>query len=223
MAAFSRRPIQADDVDQLLAQARRQLFVQDRHRHVAADGHDAGEILLGDDPVERLDDVLDVLQVQVVGPALVTGLRPAADAAAPRLRVDDVGFALDCIEAEHVDLRVIRIEHHRGVARVLIDQPHQRVEVRHLPGEEPVPLDRGVELHGVEEPDAGAGEDRQPVGRRSHLVAQVLLDARGVAIDAFALRRVRPQAPDALAERLADEASRAGRGRAGSATGRGTG
>ena len=56
----------------------RHLFAQQRHHDLVAGDDDLGDVLALDDLLERLDDFLDVLDVEVLDVPLVAGLRPAA-------------------------------------------------------------------------------------------------------------------------------------------------
>jgi hypothetical protein len=59
----------------------------------------------------------------------------------------------------------VGVGHERDIARVLVYQPGQRVEVRKLPDMQPVPREGHVELQGLEViAGAGAGEDGDAVG-----------------------------------------------------------
>ena len=51
-------------------------------------------LFFADDLVERIDDFLDVKQMEVVGAALITRLRPSALRGAAGLFADDLLFAL---------------------------------------------------------------------------------------------------------------------------------
>ena len=120
-------------------------------------------------------DFLGVLLVRVLHAPLIPRLRPAADLhplhlLALHLRVRDL-----LPEPEDEDARRVRVRDQRGIPRVFVVEARQVVEVRLVVDVEPVLVHRRAELHGLEEiVRAGAGEQRQAVGRWLELLLQIL-------------------------------------------------
>ena len=56
----------------------RHLVPQQRHHHLVAGDDDLGDVFLLDDPLQRVDDFLGVMDVEVFDVALIARLRPAA-------------------------------------------------------------------------------------------------------------------------------------------------
>ena len=108
-------PFHSTDVDQLLRQVHGQRILQHRDDHVVAKDDDVLDVVGAHDPIERLDDFLDVMEMEVIGTALIPGLRPAAHRGAARLDALDLLAPLDRPETKHEDAGMAGIEHDRGV------------------------------------------------------------------------------------------------------------
>ena len=159
--------VEAQHVDDLRGQRRRQLVAQPGDQAgVASDDHPL-DALVADDAIEPLDHLLEVLELQVLGVALIARLRPPAHRMAAGLLAGHVVARLDRAQAEDDDPGMIGVEQQRGVARVLVDEASQRIQVRHRADEQLVAVDRGIERdHGEELVVVDGGEDRRGVGRR---------------------------------------------------------
>ena len=94
-------------------------------------------LFFADDLVERVDHFLDVMHVEVVGAALIARLRPATLRGAAGLFADDLFFTFGA-GAEDEDARLVGVEHHGGIARIVFDQLGQRIQMRHRADEQPV-------------------------------------------------------------------------------------
>ena len=130
---------------------------------------------------ERFDDFLGVVEVIVLGVALVARLRPAAHLVPLRLDAFDLLGALDGVRGEHENPRGVGVGQERGVARILVDEPRQRIEVRlvrHVTADAPESARRAATASN--RLGAGAREDRHAV------------DGRFDAGDIFANLRRRP-------------------------------
>jgi hypothetical protein len=87
------------------------------------------DVFFAHDLVERVDDFLDVMRVEVVSATLVTRLRPSALRGASGLFADDLFLALGC-GAEDEDAGLVGLEHHGRVSRVVFNEPGQRIQMR---------------------------------------------------------------------------------------------
>src|SRR5512134_2311074 len=93
--------------------------------------------------------------MEVLDVPLIPRLRPTAHGGPPRFDVLHLVFGLSRAEPEYVQASRIRVGNERGIARELVVQTHQRIEVRNGSNEQPVRLKRYVELNGVEEVGGG--------------------------------------------------------------------
>ena len=160
--------VEPQHVDDLLAQLNRKRILEERDGDLVADDDDVLNVVGADDAVERVDDFLDVMKMNVLDMALIACLGPPAHRGPPCLHTLDVFALLYRSQTEREDPRVVRIEHHRCIARILIHQAHERIDVRDCTDEEPVVLDRRIELNGLEEvASACRGKEcqrRSPIG-----------------------------------------------------------
>ena len=102
------------------------------------------------------------MHVEVVGAALIARLRPAALRGAAGLVADDLSLRARCGEAEDEDARLVGVEHHGRIARVVLDELRQRIEVRHRADEQPVIVESARPAGmASNRSDAAAREDRQ--------------------------------------------------------------
>jgi hypothetical protein len=144
------------------------------------------DLFFADDFVQRIDDFLDVMQMKVVGAALITRLRPSAHRGAAGLFADDRLFALG-FAAKDKNPRLIGVEHHGRIARVVLYDPGQRIEVRDRADEQRVLRNRRVERNDFEELGPAGRKYRDGLaGRVLHL--EMLLDALDVFVETLALR-----------------------------------
>src|SRR5688500_13159180 len=124
--------------------------------------------------------------MHVIGTTLITRLRPATPRVSPRLRVDDLFGALGAAEPEDEDLRFVGVEDDRRESRMAINQPRQRVEMRNRADEQGVLTERRVDLYGLEQARARAGENRQAIAGAIDFIAEVDVDAFVVLLEALA-------------------------------------
>ena len=99
-------------LDHLLLQMLRHLVAYQRQHDFVAGDDNLGNVLALDDLLERFDDLLDVLQVEVLDVALVAGLRPAALRRALRLDARDLFLRDDLAGREDHDARSVRVGEH---------------------------------------------------------------------------------------------------------------
>jgi hypothetical protein len=158
------------------------------------------------DAVQCVDDFLHVVKMEIFNVPLVSGLRGTAHGRPAGLDALDLLLLFDRAQGEYQDARPIRIEQHGGVARVLVREPHQRINVRHGTNEQPMLRQRRLELNGFEElTGAGRCEDRQTVRRAVQFAVEIGVDAFDVPLEAGAFGRIRGQAPQALGEHFLAE------------------
>jgi hypothetical protein len=79
---------------------RRQRVLQQRHYDSITEDDDALNVLLADHAIESLDDFLDVMEMEVIGAALVPGLRPPPHRVAQRFHAFDLFGLRDRPETE---------------------------------------------------------------------------------------------------------------------------
>src|SRR5207248_10279783 len=145
-----RREIEAADLDHALGEHLRQRLADERDRDlVAGQGH-ALDSLLAHDGIERLDELLRVLAVELVDVTLIARLRPAAGGRARELRILDALALPDTAQGDDEDARLVRIGDGHRVAAPLVEQPRERIEMRHTADDE-LGLDRRAQLDGLED------------------------------------------------------------------------
>ena len=110
--------LQRDHVNDLLGEMLRQ-FVLEMGIATSSPATTICVMLSSRTIFERLDDFLDVMQVEVLGAALIARLRPATLGITPRLLVRRFFVALGGREAEDQDARLVGVEQHRRVARIV--------------------------------------------------------------------------------------------------------
>src|SRR5947209_7334466 len=204
---FGRVDVEAEHVHDTLGDRFRELLFEKGNDHLVAREDDVLDVVLAHDLLQLVGDLFGVLQMVVLQVALVAHLRPAADLRAARLDVLHLVALQGLAATEDEQARAVRVGDEHGVARVLIHQARERVEVRLVVNVEAVILDRRGELDGLEEIiRARAGEDRRAVRLWPKLFRQVFVDALGVAVEALARGAVRRVGARALRELFAQEA-----------------
>ena len=173
---------------------------------VVAEDDDVLDVILADDTIERLDHFLDVVEVEILGAALIASLRPAAHRVAARLDAFDLLAPFDRSETEHENACLVGVEHDGGVTGILIDQPHERIQVRHAADEQPVVVDRHAQLDRDEiVGGSGRRENRQAVRGGRHFVGEVGGDALDVARQVGVISGMILQGTQLIGECLATE------------------
>ena len=79
-----------------------------------AGNHDVLDAFRLNDPIEHLDNFLDVVQVKILGVPLVACLGPAAHAVTLGFRPLDRFSALERVHGEHEDARGVRVDQDRA-------------------------------------------------------------------------------------------------------------
>ena len=151
------------------------MLAQDRHRDFGARHHDVLDVFFAHDLVKRLDDFLDVMQVEIVGATLIARLRPSALRSAAGLFADDGLFALGC-RAEDKNARLVGVEHHGRVSRVVLNQPGERIQMGDRADEQRVFVDGRLKRDGFEQVGAAGREDRQSLAVPG-VILEVLLNS----------------------------------------------
>src|SRR5207248_9119818 len=127
---LGRREVEAADLDHALGEHLRQRLADERDRDlVAGQGH-ALDSLLAHDGIERLDELLRVLAVELVDVTLIARLRPAASGRPRELRILDALALPDTAQGDDEDARLVRIGDGHRVAAPLVEQPPEPVETR---------------------------------------------------------------------------------------------
>jgi hypothetical protein len=194
-----------DVIDDLLCQVLRQVFAQERNHHFVTCDDDVRDPLGADDPIERFDDVLDVVQVEVADVPLVSRLRPASLRRGPRLdAVHDLGVD-QLVGREDEDSRGVGVDEQRRVPRVPGLDACQGVEVRLVADVEKVPVDRGIQLQRLEQLAGRAGEDCQAVAGWLQFGVQVPRDPFEISVKALPFWRAGWIGPATRLQFLPDE------------------
>ena len=95
----------------------------------------------------------------------------------------------DLAGREHEDAGAAGFRQQCGIARIERLDARERIQVRAIADIQPVLIDGGCQLHGLEELCRGTGEHREPVRGRLDLCLEELLDPLAVAIERLAFRR----------------------------------
>ncbi len=117
--------------------------MQERNHNRISGQDDVTYVIFADNLRQPFDDLFGVLLVRVTHAPLVAGLRPSTDLdsmnllAFHLLRIDDMP------KPEDEDTRRVRIRQHRGVARVLLIEAGQMIQMRLVVGVDAVIADRG--------------------------------------------------------------------------------
>jgi len=121
--------LEAKVVDDFFRERFRQLFTQDRERHLVARNQNVSDVLIPDESVEGVNDFLGVLEMEVLDVPLIPRLRPSALRSPSRLDVLHfaIGHQFACRDDE--DVCGICIGHQRRISRRLRFKSSERIEV----------------------------------------------------------------------------------------------
>ena len=145
-----------------------------------------------------------MLQVKVLGMALVARLRPSAFLVVLRLLAFDLLGLLDLVDGEDEDPRRVRVGDERQISGIRLDQTRQRIEMCVIGNVQAMPVERCSQFQRREQVGAVAGEERKTVDRPIQ-AGDVRADFRGVGFEAVALGPACRVGIDALGQLLFEE------------------